>query len=123
VRAVAKPLLEILAGIPTIVYGLFALLTVGPLLVDIFGDGGARRRLEAGTAVMTAGLVMGIMLIPFVSSLSDDIINAVPQAMRDGSYGLGATQSETSSRSSCRPLFPASSARSCWPPRAPSARP
>ncbi|MBG6173860.1 phosphate transport system permease protein [Labrenzia sp. EL_208] len=94
VRAVAKPLLEILAGIPTIVYGLFALLTVGPLLMSVFGDSGFGI-MKAGTAVMTAGLVMGIMLIPFVSSLSDDIINAVPQAMRDGSYGLGATKSET----------------------------
>ncbi|MEM7694919.1 MAG: phosphate ABC transporter permease subunit PstC [Pseudomonadota bacterium] len=97
VRAVAKPLLEVLAGIPTIVYGLFALLTVGPMLVSVFGDGGALGVdwMAGGTAVMTAGLVMGIMLIPFVSSLSDDIINAVPQAMRDGSLGLGATKSET----------------------------
>lgn len=96
-RAFAKPLLEVLAGIPTIVYGLFALLTVGPLLVRVFGDNGALGVdwMAGGTAVMTAGLVMGIMLIPFVSSLSDDIINAVPQAMRDGSYGLGATKSET----------------------------
>ncbi|MCH2164692.1 MAG: phosphate ABC transporter permease subunit PstC [Marinovum sp.] len=97
VRAIAKPLLEVLAGIPTIVYGLFALLTVGPLLVSVFGDGGLLgvSWQGGGRAVITAGLVMGIMLIPFVSSLSDDIINAVPQAMRDGSYGLGATQSET----------------------------
>ncbi len=97
VRAFAKPLLEILAGIPTIVYGLFALLTVGPFLVQVFGEGGMLgvTWMGGGTAVMTAGLVMGIMLIPFVSSLSDDIINAVPQAMRDGSLGLGATQSET----------------------------
>ncbi|MEM9629939.1 MAG: phosphate ABC transporter permease subunit PstC [Pseudomonadota bacterium] len=94
VRAIAKPLLEVLAGIPTIVYGLFALLTVGPLLLSVFGDNGIGI-MKAGTAVMTAGLVMGVMLIPFVSSLSDDIINAVPQAMRDGSYGLGATKSET----------------------------
>ena len=96
-RSVAKPLIEVLAGIPTIVYGLFALLTVGPLLVDVFGRGGALGVdwMSGGTAVMTAGLVMGIMLIPFVSSLSDDIINAVPQAMRDGSLGLGATHSET----------------------------
>lgn len=94
VRAVAKPMLEVLAGIPTIVYGLFALLTVGPLLMRFFGDDGLGW-MQSGTAVMTAGLVMGIMLIPFVSSLSDDIINAVPQAMRDGSYGLGATKSET----------------------------
>ena len=97
VRAVAKPLLEVLAGIPTIVYGLFALLTVGPLLVEVFGQDGALgvAWMQGGTAVITAGLVMGIMLIPFVSSLSDDIINAVPQAMRDGSLGLGATHSET----------------------------
>ncbi|MEX0348618.1 MAG: phosphate ABC transporter permease subunit PstC [Paracoccaceae bacterium] len=93
-RAFAKPMIEVLAGIPTIVYGLFALLTVGPLLVSVFGDDGLGW-MKAGTAVITAGLVMGIMLIPFVSSLSDDIINAVPQAMRDGSYGLGATKSET----------------------------
>ncbi len=92
-RAIAKPAIEILAGIPTIVYGLFALITVGPFLRDYFaaplGFG------ESASSVMTAGLVMGIMLIPFVSSLSDDIINAVPQAMRDGSLGLGATKSET----------------------------
>lgn len=92
-RSVAKPVIEILAGIPTIVYGLFALITVGPFLRDYFaapmGFG------QSASSVMTAGLVMGVMLIPFVSSLSDDIINAVPQAMRDGSYGLGATQSET----------------------------
>ncbi|MFP1631021.1 phosphate ABC transporter permease subunit PstC [Zhengella sp. ZM62] len=94
VRNYAKPLLEVLAGIPTIVYGLFALLTVGPLLVDMFGDSTVGW-MQSGTAVMTAGLVMGIMLIPFVSSLSDDIINAVPQAMRDGSLALGATHSET----------------------------
>ena len=97
VRSIAKPMLEVLAGIPTIVYGLFALLTVGPLLVEVFGDGGALgvNWMSGGTAVMTAGLVMGMMLIPFVSSLSDDIINAVPQAMRDGSLGLGATHSDT----------------------------
>ncbi len=96
-RSVVKPLLEILAGIPTIVYGLFALLTVGPLLVDVFGKDGLLgvTWMGGGTSVMTAGLVMGIMLIPFVSSLSDDIINAVPQSLRDGSYGLGATRSET----------------------------
>ncbi|MEO0497226.1 MAG: phosphate ABC transporter permease subunit PstC [Pseudomonadota bacterium] len=97
VRSIAKPALEVLAGIPTIVYGLFALLTVGPFLVSIFGAGGflGVSWMSGGTAVMTAGLVMGVMLIPFVSSLSDDIISAVPQAMRDGSLGLGATPSET----------------------------
>jgi phosphate transport system permease protein len=92
-RVIAKPLIEILAGIPTIVYGLFALITVGPLLRDYFaaplGIG------DSSSSVMTAGIVMGVMLIPFVSSLSDDIINAVPQNMRDGSFALGATHSET----------------------------
>jgi phosphate transport system permease protein len=99
VRSIAKPLLEILAGIPTIVYGLFALLTVGPTLVRIFGRGEEGllgvEWMSGATAVLTAGLVMGIMLIPFVSSLSDDIINAVPQSLRYGSLGLGATPSET----------------------------
>ncbi|MBY6115745.1 phosphate ABC transporter permease subunit PstC [Mameliella alba] len=94
VRAFAKPMLEVLAGIPTIVYGLFALLTVGPMLLTVFGPDGADW-MAGQRAVITAGITMGIMLIPFVSSLSDDIINAVPQAMRDGSYGLGATKSET----------------------------
>jgi len=98
-RSFAKPLIEILAGIPTIVYGLFALLTVGPLLVRVFGRGEdgllGVEWMSGATAVLTAGLVMGIMLIPFVSSLSDDIINAVPQSLRDGSLGLGATKSET----------------------------
>ena len=92
-RSIVKPAIEVLAGIPTIVYGLFALITIGPLLRDYFAQPlglGA-----SSSSVLTAGLVMGIMLIPFVSSLSDDVINAVPQAMRDGSYGLGATQSET----------------------------
>ena len=92
-RSVAKPAIEVLAGIPTIVYGLFALITVGPFLRDYIAS-----PLGLGTSsssVLTAGLVMGIMLIPFVSSLSDDIINAVPQSLRDGSYGLGATRSET----------------------------
>jgi phosphate transport system permease protein len=93
VRSVAKPAIEVLAGIPSIVYGLFALMTVGPFLRDWFAQPLGLG--ESSSSVMTAGLVMGIMLIPYVSSLSDDIINAVPQSLRDGSYGLGATQSET----------------------------
>lgn len=93
VRGIAKPMIEILAGIPTIVYGLFALITVGPMLRDYFAQPLGLG--NSSSSVMTAGLVMGIMLIPFVSSLSDDIINSVPQAMRDGSYGLGATKSES----------------------------
>lgn len=96
-RGIAKPLLEVLAGIPTIVYGLFALLTVGPLLVSWFGENGTVgvEWMQGGTAVITAGLVMGVMLIPFISSLSDDIINSVPQSLRDASLGIGATKSET----------------------------
>ncbi len=92
-RAWAKPAIEILAGIPTIVYGLFALITVGPLLRDWIAQPMGLG--DSSSSVMTAGIVMGIMVIPFVSSLSDDIINAVPQSLRDGSLGLGATHSET----------------------------
>jgi phosphate transport system permease protein len=92
VRGIAKPMLEVLAGIPTIVYGLFALIAFGPFLRDF----GSSIGLDiSANSVLTAGIVMGVMIIPFVSSLSDDIISAVPQAMRDGSYALGATQSET----------------------------
>ncbi len=92
VRGVVKPLLELLAGIPTIVYGFFALITLGPFLRDL---GAAIGLGISASSVLTAGLVIGVMLIPFVSSLSDDIINSVPQSLRDGSYGLGATRSET----------------------------
>ncbi|XWN32211.1 MAG: phosphate ABC transporter permease subunit PstC [Devosia sp.] len=91
-RFFAKPLLEVLAGIPTIVYGFFALVTVGPFLSWLGGTIGLDIQ---ATSALTAGVVMGIMIIPFVSSLSDDIISQVPQALRNGSYGLGATQSET----------------------------
>lgn len=92
-RRIVKPAIEVLAGIPSIVYGLFALVTVGPILRDWFAEPTGLG--SSSASVMTAGLVMGIMLIPYVSSLSDDIINAVPRAMRDGSLALGATQSET----------------------------
>lgn len=91
-RAVVKPLIEILAGIPTIVFGFFALVTVGPFLRDF---GNAIGLQISATSALTAGIVMGIMIIPFVSSLSDDILNQVPRTLRDGAYGLGATQSET----------------------------
>ncbi|MCU0808459.1 MAG: phosphate ABC transporter permease subunit PstC [Candidatus Contendobacter sp.] len=94
-RATAKPALEVLAGIPTVVYGFFAALTVAPLIRDI---GTAMGLQVASESALAAGLVMGIMIIPFVSSLSDDVINAVPQSMRDGSYALGATKSETITR-------------------------
>jgi phosphate transport system permease protein len=91
-RGFAKPLLEILAGIPTVVYGFFAALTVAPFLRGI----GASLGLDvASESALAAGAVMGVMIIPFVSSLSDDVITAVPQGLREASYGLGATQSET----------------------------
>jgi phosphate transport system permease protein len=91
-RSYAKPLLEILAGIPTVVYGYFAALTVAPMLRGLGESIGLD---VASESALGAGLVMGIMIIPFVSSLSDDVITAVPQALRDGAYALGATRSET----------------------------
>ncbi|MDD3838887.1 MAG: phosphate ABC transporter permease subunit PstC [Phenylobacterium sp.] len=106
-RAVVKPLLEILAGVPTVVYGFFAALTVGPLFRGAFNalgselvggplDALGQHLLQVQNQMaLVAGAVMGIMLIPFVSSLSDDIINAVPQSLRDGSLAMGATPSET----------------------------
>jgi len=93
VRAWLKPLLEILAGVPTVVYGYFAALTVAPMVRD-FGIGIGISSASSESA-LAAGLVMGIMIIPFVSSMSDDSIAAVPQAMRDGSLAMGATKSET----------------------------
>lgn len=91
VRNWIKPLLEVLAGIPTVVYGFFAALVVAPQLREIGESVGLEVSSETALA---AGLVMGVMIIPFVSSLSDDVINAVPQSLRDGAYGLGATRSE-----------------------------
>ncbi|PHZ85712.1 phosphate ABC transporter permease subunit PstC [Paremcibacter congregatus] len=91
-RAVIKPTLEILAGIPTVVYGFFAAIVIAPAL----RSAGASLGLDvASESALAAGLVMGIMIIPLVSSISDDVIRAVPQALREGSTGLGATQSET----------------------------
>lgn len=90
-RAWTKPALEVLAGIPTVVYGFFAALSVGPLLR---GAGEGLGLDVASESALAAGLVMGIMIIPFVSSLSDDVIVAVPQSLRDGAYALGATKSE-----------------------------
>jgi len=91
-RAVVKPVLEILAGIPTVVYGFFAALTVAPAIRGFGQNIGLD---VASESALAAGLVMGIMIIPFVSSLSDDVMSAVPQSLREGSYGLGATKSET----------------------------
>jgi len=91
-RAVAKPLLEVLAGVPTVVYGFFAALTIAPL----FRGMGESIGLDVSSeSALAAGVVMGVMIIPFVSSLSDDVMNSVPQSLRDGSYALGATKSET----------------------------
>ena len=91
-RSFAKPVLEILAGIPTVVLGFFAALSLAPWI----REGGQALGLDvASESALAAGVVMGMMIIPFVSSLSDDIINAVPQSLRDGSYGMGATKSET----------------------------
>ncbi len=91
IRGVVKPLLEILAGVPTVVYGFFAALTVAPFVKSV----GESMGLEvASESALAAGLVMGVMIIPFISSLSDDVINAVPQSLRDAAYGLGSTRSE-----------------------------
>ncbi len=92
VRKVVKPLLEVLAGVPTVVYGFFAVVTVGPAL-RAWGESVGMT--VSGESALAAGLVMGIMIIPFVSSLADDMITAVPQSLRDGAYALGATRSET----------------------------
>ena len=92
VRKYSKPIIEILAGIPTVVYGFFAALTVGPFFMSIGESLGLTVSSESALA---AGLIMGIMIIPYISSLSDDVINSVPQSLRDGSYAVGATKSET----------------------------
>ncbi|WP_427927860.1 phosphate ABC transporter permease subunit PstC [Acinetobacter guillouiae] len=91
-RSWAKPTIEVLAGIPTIVYGVFAMMVIGPIFKSIGDSIGVEVN---ATSALTAGFAMGIMIIPFVSSLSDDIITQVPRALRDGSLGLGATKSET----------------------------
>jgi phosphate transport system permease protein len=91
-RSFLKPVLEILAGIPTVVLGFFAALTVAPL---IRSSGESMGLSVASESALAAGLVMGMMIVPLISSLSDDIINAVPQSLRDGSYAMGATKSET----------------------------
>ena len=91
-RDIVKPMLELLAGIPTVVYGFFAALVVAPI---IRGTGSGLGFEISSESALAAGLVMGIMLVPFISSLSDDVINAVPQALRDASFGMGATHAET----------------------------
>jgi len=91
-RATIKPAMEVLAGIPTVVYGFFAALTVAPAIREAGSEIGLS---VAGESALAAGVVMGVMIIPFVSSLSDDVISAVPQSLREGAYGLGATKAET----------------------------
>ena len=103
VRTYAKPALEVLAGVPTVVYGFFAALTVAPFLRDLGADFGLTISSESALA---AGLVMGVMIIPFISSLSDDVITAVPQSLRDGAYGLGSTRGETIIRVVLPAAFP-----------------
>ena len=88
VREVAKPFLELLGGVPTIVYGYFALLFVTPLLQKIYPD-------LPGFKLLSAGIVMGIMIIPYVSSISEDAMRAVPMSLREGSYAIGATRFQT----------------------------
>lgn len=103
VRRITKPVLELLAGIPTVVYGYFAVVTVAPFF-QAFGE---RIGLSiASESALVAGLVMGVMIIPFISSLSDDMMTAVPRGLRDASYGLGATQSETIRRVVLRSALP-----------------
>jgi phosphate transport system permease protein len=91
VREIAKPFLELLGGVPTIVYGYFALLFVTPLLQRVYPD-------LPGFNLLSAGLVMGIMIIPYVSSISEDAMRAVPMALREGSYAMGATRYQTATR-------------------------
>jgi phosphate transport system permease protein len=91
-RAVVKPIIEVLSGVPTVVYGFFAILVVAPAMREF----GIQIGLDiAPNSALAAGSVMGIMIIPFISSLSDDALNAVPQSMRDGAYAMGATRGET----------------------------
>src|SRR5690606_18124703 len=92
-RKLLKPALEMLAGVPTVVYGYFAALTVAPFVRDLAAGAGIAN--ASSESALAAGLVMGVMIIPFVSSMADDSIAAVPQAMRDGSLAMGATTSET----------------------------
>jgi len=103
VRNIIKPVLEVLAGIPTVVYGFFAALTAAPF----FREAGLLVGLDVSSqSALAAGGVMGIMIIPFISSLSDDVINAVPQSLRDGALGLGSTRAETIMRVVLPAAFP-----------------
>jgi hypothetical protein len=107
VREIAKPFLELLGGIPTIVYGYFALQFVTPLLQRIYPE-------LPGFNILSAGIVMGIMIIPYVSSLSEDAMRAVPMSLREGSYAMGATATRRRSTSWCRRHSPASHRPTSW---------
>ena len=120
VRAVAKPMLEILAGVPTVVYGFFAALTVAPFIRDV---GRALGLDVASESALAAGLVMGIMIIPFVSSLSDDVMRAVPQTLREAPTGSARRAPRRSPGDPAGGAARASSPASCSPSRARSARP
>ena len=103
VRNIIKPTLEILAGIPTVVYGYFAALTAAPFIRKV----GMPLGLDVSSeSALAAGAIMGIMIIPFISSLSDDVINSVPQSLRDGSLALGATKAETTLKVVLPAAFP-----------------
>ena len=108
VRGTVKPLLEILAGVPTVVYGFFAALTIAPF----FRETGGMLGLDvASESALAAGFVMGIMIIPFVSSLSDDVISAVPQSLRDAALGLKSINQKSGARGQCIHSYPGQLAR------------
>lgn len=119
-RRIMKPVLEVLAGIPTVVYGYFAALTVAPAVRQFAVAIGIDW--ASSESALAAGLVMGVMIIPFVSSMADDSLAAVPNSMRDGSLAMGATPSETITASCCPPRCPASWAVCCSPSAGRSAR-
>jgi phosphate transport system permease protein len=133
VRSIIKPVLEVLAGIPTVVYGFFALLVIAPAVRSIalwinqlliaWGIADGAVLAAQPTSALAAGIVMGIMVIPFVSSLSDDVIRAVPQSLRDGAYAMGATKAEAVRQVVVPAALPGIiAALYCWPCRARSAR-
>ena len=116
-RKTIKPILELLAGVPTIVFGYFALTFFTPeILRGLFGD-------DVGIFnALAAGIIMGFMIVPTVASVSEDAMSAVPQSLREGAFGLGASKLQTSCGWCSRPRCRGSSPRSCWASRARSAR-
>ena len=116
-RSILKPILEVLAGVPTVVYGYFALTFMTPLLRGMLG-----RDLVEIYNTASAGIVIGILVIPLVSSMSEDALTAVPNALRQASYGLGATRLETALRIVCRQPYPGWQRRSLWQSRGQSVK-